>query len=624
MTGWDYLERATDGGVDPPENPGENGVEASPLEEPATIYPLLVDEGNQRVLRDWLADQDDYRVANTDDPVTEAAFDLCLADEKGLRRHRDDLATAKTEAVPVLLPVLLLLPETRTEVIDLDDGAIADNVFATTVDELVSLPIRQVELAWRIQALLRLRAQSLDLRARTGQLKRFQRAVENSGHAVYITDPDGEIRYVNPAFEEITGYAGEEAIGRTPQLLNSGEMPDSYFEALWETLRAGEVWNGEIVDRRKDGDLYYADQTVAPITDDGSVTAFVAVQNDITERKQREKVLERRTQAVEKAPVGVTISDPDQPDNPLIYVNEAFEGLTGYPREEAVGRNCRFPQGENTDPDRVARIREAVEAEEPISLDIRNYHQDGTRFWNRLTVAPVRDDDGEVVNYVGFQQDVTERKQREQQLEVLSRILRHNLRNEMNVILGQAETIRSNASGDVAERADTVVDTSRELMELAEKERTITELLTREPQVEERDVSGVITRVVENARTAFPDATITAECPEGVTASVSERFSDAIRELLTNAVVHNDSSPRVIVTVDDDDGGVRLDVCDDGPVIPDSERDVLLGTGDMSPTYHGSGLGLWLVNLVVTRSDGTVSHEPIEPRGNVVGVVLPK
>jgi hypothetical protein len=129
----------------------------------ATIYPLLADDGNQRVLREWITDHDSYQLAETDDPVTDAEFDLCLIDEGALRRHRDDLRAVKSDAAPVLLPMLLLLPETRTDIIDVDGGDVADNVFATTIDEIVSVPIRQVELAWRIRALLRLRAQSLDL-----------------------------------------------------------------------------------------------------------------------------------------------------------------------------------------------------------------------------------------------------------------------------------------------------------------------------------------------------------------------------------------------------------------------------------------------------------------------------
>jgi signal transduction histidine kinase len=160
-------------------------------------------------------------------------------------------------------------------------------------------------------------------------------------------------------------------------------------------------------------------------------------------------------------------------------------------------------------------------------------------------------------------------------------------------------------------------------MEIAEKERTITELLTDTPRVERKDVSEIVDGVARTVRTEFPEASVTVECPERVTASVSERFGTAVEELAINAVTHNDSTPpRVILTVAREDDTVQVDVCDDGPVISAAERDVLLGTGDKSPTYHGSGLGLWLVNLIVSRSGGTITHEQIEPRGNVVGITL--
>jgi PAS domain S-box-containing protein len=252
-----------------------------------------------------------------------------------------------------------------------------------------------------------------DRKERELNLQRIQKAVEATEHAIYITDTDGTIEYVNPAFEETTGFTQAEVVGETPHVLNSGEMPDGYFEEFWNTIRTGEVWEEEIVNRRKNGETYTAMQTVAPVIDDGDVYAFVAVQNDITERKEREETLERRTQAIDQAPIGITISDPNLEDNPLIYANDGFVDLTGYSREETIGRNCRFLQGEDTDSDRVARIRNAIEAKEPISIDLRNYRKDGTEFWNKLEIAPVRNDAGEVVNYIGFQQDVTERRERE-------------------------------------------------------------------------------------------------------------------------------------------------------------------------------------------------------------------
>jgi PAS domain S-box-containing protein len=119
-----------------------------------------------------------------------------------------------------------------------------------------------------------------------------------------------------------------------------------------------------------------------------------------------------KKRAMEEAPVGIVISDPDQPDNPLIYLNDAFEELTGYPPAETVGRNCRFLQGEQSDPDAIAAMREAIDNEEEVSVELVNYRKDGETFWNKIDIAPVRDD-GEVTHYVGFQTDVTKRKEAE-------------------------------------------------------------------------------------------------------------------------------------------------------------------------------------------------------------------
>jgi PAS domain S-box-containing protein len=128
---------------------------------------------------------------------------------------------------------------------------------------------------------------------RERELSWFERAVEASGHAIYMTDADGEITYVNAAFEETTGYSAEESIGETPTILQSGAHEDSYYQTLWETIQKGNVWEEEITDHRKDGERYYAEQTIAPVTDENDeIDRFVAVQNDITERKRREQRLE--------------------------------------------------------------------------------------------------------------------------------------------------------------------------------------------------------------------------------------------------------------------------------------------------------------------------------------------
>ena len=124
-----------------------------------------------------------------------------------------------------------------------------------------------------------------------------------------------------------------------------------------------------------------------------------------------------KEQAMDEAPVGITIADCSLPDRPLVYVNEAFESMTGYAVEAALGRNCRYLQGPNTDPERVAVLRRAIEAEEPASVELLNYRENGETFWNRVDVAPLSGPDGAVTHYVGFQTDITERVRAEEAAE---------------------------------------------------------------------------------------------------------------------------------------------------------------------------------------------------------------
>jgi PAS domain S-box-containing protein len=106
------------------------------------------------------------------------------------------------------------------------------------------------------------------------------------------------------------------------------------------------------------------------------------------------------------------ITDPRQPDNPIVYVNDAFSRLTGYGREEVLGRNCRFLQGPETDRSAVERVKDAIRRRIPIELDLRNHRKDGTLFWNRIYLAPVFDADGELTHFFASQFDVTRERDR--------------------------------------------------------------------------------------------------------------------------------------------------------------------------------------------------------------------
>jgi len=115
---------------------------------------------------------------------------------------------------------------------------------------------------------------------------------------------------------------------------------------------------------------------------------------------------------------GVAISDPSRPDNPLIYVNEGFEKLTGYTAREVLGKNCRFLQGNQTDHAAVEEIRTAIKEQRPCVVELLNHRKDGTAFWNRLSITPVRDITGNVTHFIGIQSDITNRKEAEKALSI--------------------------------------------------------------------------------------------------------------------------------------------------------------------------------------------------------------
>ncbi|TYL37404.1 bacterio-opsin activator [Natronococcus pandeyae] len=128
-----------------------------------------------------------------------------------------------------------------------------------------------------------------ELAAANERLRSFRKAVEHAGHAIFLTDPDGRIEYANPATETVTGYDSADVVGETPDLWSSGQHDDAFYDDLWGTITDGNVWDGELVNRRKNGELCWADVTIAPITDEtGTVEQFVAVETDITDRKERE------------------------------------------------------------------------------------------------------------------------------------------------------------------------------------------------------------------------------------------------------------------------------------------------------------------------------------------------
>lgn len=327
----------------------------------------------------------------------------------------------------------------------------------------------------------------------------FERAVEAAGHAVFLTDRDGTITYVNPAFEEITGYTEEEAIGRTPRILKSGEHDREFYAEMWETILAGERWTGTIVNRRKSGDLFYVHASIDPVTTEtGEVRQFVAIQTEITDVKAMQ-----------------------------------------------------------------------------------------------------------------------------QQLRAHDDILRHDIRTQLNVILLNAQQI-DDGSPESSEHVDAIIEAVDDLLGTTEKARELRQFLERTIEPEPIDVAEVAREVAAVQRGHFSAAEISVTAPERATALGVDALDRALAELVENSVTHSDRErPTVSIDVTERDDCVEIAVTDDGPGIHPMEYESLEQRVPDQLT-HRSGIGLDLVYWIARRSGGRLHVENGESCGARVTVYLPR
>ena len=250
------------------------------------------------------------------------------------------------------------------------------------------------------------------------ELRQFQRAVEQCPVSIIITDAAARIEYTNPKFTEITGYSREEMRGQNPRLLKSGLTPPAVYEELWATLARGEVWTGELCNRRKNGELFWELARILPIVDaDGRGTHFLAVKEDITERHLIEEQRRLASRVFESSHDAIMITSPK---GIILDVNRAFRDLTGYSPEEAVGQPSRLLDSGHHDRQFFRRIFETIAREDHWLGEIWYRTKAGAISVMLMTISAVRDDAGDLTHYVGVFTDITQRKESEQRLEHLA------------------------------------------------------------------------------------------------------------------------------------------------------------------------------------------------------------
>lgn len=283
-------------------------------------------------------------------------------------------------------------------------------------------------------------------------------------------------------------------------------------------------------------------------------------------------------------------------------------------------------------PEYVTRSRE-----EPIVEEICNYRNNGEKFWNEVTIAPLHDERGEVTHFVGFQRDVTARKKAQRELSVerdrlavLNQLVRHDIRNDMVVILDWGNHLHERASAEQKEDLMRVLTTARHTKQLTESVRDLLDLLSEDdPSLSAIPIGEVLRAEIDRVRSTFEyrsdRVTITGDetLPDDVDVRATSLLSSVFSNLLNNAVFHNDKAEvEIDVSIEQRESTVVVRIADNGPGISDSSKRAVFGRGEKGLESPGSGLGLYLVDNLVTTYGGSVWIEDNEPAGAVFCVEL--
>ncbi len=270
-------------------------------------------------------------------------------------------------------------------------------------------------------------ARDLTPRKRDAEQLRLQAAsLEAAANAIVITDYEGKIVWVNRAFTAMTGYSKEEVLGKDPRLLKSEEQPESYYAELWSTISSGKIWHSELVNRRKDGTTYTEEMTITPIAQNvgqANWSHFIAIKQDITERKRAEEELYRAHQMLQT----VLNTIPQRvfwKDLNCTYVgcNRAFATDAGLNNPaEIIGKSdFELAWSGTADRYRADDKRIMEQGSTKLNFDEPQSRADGSLLWLRTSKLPLWDREGKVIGVIGTYEDITERKVAEDRVKFLA------------------------------------------------------------------------------------------------------------------------------------------------------------------------------------------------------------
>lgn len=322
-----------------------------------------------------------------------------------------------------------------------------------------------------------------DERERERNRKFYQAVLDAMPTQLAVFSPQAEYLYVTPsavASEEMRSWL----IGKTDiEYCKFRGIDPSVgvrrMDIIKKVVASGDTLSFEESFISADEEQRHFIRYVTPVFDErNEVTQVLGYGLDVTSLKSAETELRLRNRAIMSSSNGIIITDPRQPDNPIVFVNPAFERITGYAASEVIGKNPRFLQGTATEQEGLVLLREALEEQQEVNVELLNYTRSGDEYWTELSISPVFGDDGKLTHYIGIQMDVTERIEAQQALErskdlavaadkaksEFLAMMSHEIRTPMNGVIGAVDLLNTTAMNEEQKRYVNTIHLSGELL----------------------------------------------------------------------------------------------------------------------------------------------------------------
>jgi PAS domain S-box-containing protein len=626
----------------------------------------LTDARKARVEVEGQREQSETMLATLSDGVYATDMDGCItfmnpAAERILGWQSDELVGQQAHsAIHHTRPTGEHFPPEDCPLISvMQDGSTCDGE-----DHFIGRDGRHIPVSYRSKPLMRagemvgslLSFQDISERQESeARIRLQQAALDSAANMVVITDCDGLIEYVNPAFCSTTGYRSDEVLGQQINLFNAGVNDPLYFQSMWDTVLQGQSWEGELNNRRKDGTIYPEQTTITPILNQGRISHFVSIKRDISEEVHTRTRLKLVETAIQETEQGILITDASANASGLNiqYVNAGFSRITGFSAEEAVGEYTGILHGPETDPAQMELFAQAIAAGRAVAMEMRLRRKDREPFMAELHYSPVHDEKGKVRHYIGLLSDIGPRKEAENALrqahdqaletsrlksEFLSN-MSHEIRTPMNGIIGMTDLLLDTALN--AEQADftgIVRDSASALLTIINDILDFSKIEAGKLDIEISDFSPA--QVLEgtgdllSARAREKSLTLSIFCDPALPPLLRgdpTRLRQVLLNLVGNAVKfteHGSVEVNAVFAPGSEQSMVRFEVSDTGIGISREAQARLFQSfsqADSSTTrkYGGTGLGLAISKRLVELMGGAIGVVSEPDKGATFWFTLP-